>query len=125
MILNPEDISALNLIFSFTYLDPFCIFIYTFHTLFIDMLLKVEPWDERALLIDFGGHKWANYSSVRWRFFQQQCTRMSFLQDVPALGICKWIANNNNILFCFFKFIFISWRLISLQYCSGFGHTLT
>ena len=25
----------------------------------------------------------------------------------------------------FFKFIFISWRLITLQYCSGFCHTLT
>ena len=25
----------------------------------------------------------------------------------------------------FFSFIFISWRLITLQYCSGFGHTLT
>ena len=25
----------------------------------------------------------------------------------------------------FFPFIFISWRLITLQYCSGFGHTLT
>ena len=28
------------------------------------------------------------------------------------------------ILFCF-SFIFISWRLITLQYCSGFCHTLT
>ena len=29
-------------------------------------------------------------------------------------------------LFClFFPFIFISWRLITLQYCSGFCHTLT
>ena len=25
---------------------------------------------------------------------------------------------------CFFFFIFISWRLITLQYCSGFCHTL-
>ena len=25
----------------------------------------------------------------------------------------------------FFSFIFISWRLIALQYCSGFCHTLT
>ena len=30
------------------------------------------------------------------------------------------------LLFCFvFPFIFISWRLITLQYCSGFCHTLT
>ena len=27
--------------------------------------------------------------------------------------------------FFFFPFIFISWRLIALQYCSGFCHTLT
>ena len=29
------------------------------------------------------------------------------------------------LLFVFFPFIFISWRLITLQYCSGFCHTLT
>ena len=29
------------------------------------------------------------------------------------------------VLFFFFPFIFISWRLITLQYCSGFCHTLT
>ena len=29
------------------------------------------------------------------------------------------------ILFYFFPFIFISWRLITLQYCSGICHTLT
>ena len=28
-------------------------------------------------------------------------------------------------LYLFFSFIFISWRLITLQYCSGFCHTLT
>ena len=28
-------------------------------------------------------------------------------------------------IFYFFPFIFISWRLITLQYCSGFCHTLT
>ena len=28
-------------------------------------------------------------------------------------------------LYNFFSFIFISWRLITLQYCSGFCHTLT
>ena len=29
------------------------------------------------------------------------------------------------LAFFFFPFIFISWRLITLQYCSGFCHTLT
>ena len=28
-------------------------------------------------------------------------------------------------IFIFFSFIFISWRLITLQYCNGFCHTLT
>ena len=28
-------------------------------------------------------------------------------------------------VFFFFSFIFISWRLITLQYCGGFCHTLT
>ena len=30
-----------------------------------------------------------------------------------------------SVLFFFFSFFFISWRLITLQYCSGFCHTLT
>ena len=30
-----------------------------------------------------------------------------------------------HVLFLFISFIFISWRLITLQYCSGFCHTLT
>ena len=29
------------------------------------------------------------------------------------------------LFFLFFPIIFISWRLITLQYCSGFCHTLT
>ena len=29
------------------------------------------------------------------------------------------------LFICFFPIIFISWRLITLQYCSGFCHTLT
>ena len=28
-------------------------------------------------------------------------------------------------IYAFLKFIFISWKLITLQYCSGFCHTLT
>jgi len=30
-----------------------------------------------------------------------------------------------NLYFLFFKFIYFNWRLITLQYCSGFCHTLT
>ena len=31
----------------------------------------------------------------------------------------------NGLSFFFFSFIFISWRLITLQYWTGFCHTLT
>ena len=34
----------------------------------------------------------------------------------------SWVLKN---LCFFFSFIFISWRVITLQYCSGFCHTLT
>ena len=39
----------------------------------------------------------------------------------------RWwaIYNLHTFSFFFFSFIFISWRLINLQYCSGFCHTLT
>ena len=38
-------------------------------------------------------------------------------------GISNWFYYFFNC--CFFSFIFISCRLITLQYCSGFCHTLT
>ena len=37
----------------------------------------------------------------------------------------KLKASNSFVELIFFSFIFISWRLITLQYCSGFCHTLT
>ena len=37
----------------------------------------------------------------------------------------RQVSNQACLLFFFFSFIFISWRLITLQYCSGFCHTLT
>ena len=43
---------------------------------------------------------------------------------VAANGILffLWLSTKNEH---FFSFISISWRLITLQYCSGFCHTLT
>ena len=55
--------------------------------------------------------------------------RVSYL-NFPKLNL--WTLQNkslpgyiNFINSLFFSFIFISWRLITLQYCSGFCHTLT
>ena len=40
--------------------------------------------------------------------------------------ICSKNNLGGKVVFAFlFSFIFISWRLITLQYCSGFCHTLT
>ena len=45
----------------------------------------------------------------------------------PTLAVMrvKMIGHCAGDYFIFFPFIFISWRLITLQYCSGFCHTLT
>ena len=45
----------------------------------------------------------------------------SFVNWIFRVRIPEWVS----ISFFFFPFIFISWRLITLQYCSGFCHTLT
>ena len=41
---------------------------------------------------------------------------------ICLLAVCIFFGEN---AYLFFSFIFISWRLITLQYCSGFCHTLT
>ena len=45
--------------------------------------------------------------------------------SVPSLE--KWLFKffTSSCFFFFFSFIYISWRLITLQYCSGFCHALT
>ena len=40
-------------------------------------------------------------------------------------GFCVALGSLSFILFYFVYFFFISWRLITLQNCSGFCHTLT
>ena len=50
--------------------------------------------------------------------------------SIVSLSICHGMMGPDAIIFIFwmlnfFSFIFISWRLITLQYCSGFCHTLT
>ena len=44
------------------------------------------------------------------------------LRWLKYFEIKQWWWQHN---FLFFSFIIISWRLITLQYCSGFCHTLT
>ena len=53
------------------------------------------------------------YGYESWTIKKAECQR------IDAFELLSWR------LFFFFSFIFISWRLITLQYCSGFCHTLT
>ena len=55
------------------------------------------------------------------------CFPFTVLFGFPFFFFCICVASNFLIFFIFiyFSFIFISWRLITLQYCSGFCHTLT
>ena len=46
-----------------------------------------------------------------------------FSYDTLVVG--NLISDSSVFSFLFFSFIFISWRLITLQYRSGFCHTLT
>ena len=48
--------------------------------------------------------------------------RRLYFQSPQSAGKA-WTTNLSKYIF--FSFIFISWRLITLQYCSGFCHTLT
>ena len=62
-----------------------------------------------------------------FRYFPvPQPVREEPVLDAVLSGKCSTVSyfvlgNSNN----FFSFIFISWRLITLQCCSGFCHTLT
>ena len=48
-----------------------------------------------------------------------------FSQDIEYSSQCYTGGPYCLSIFFFFPFIFISWRLITLQYCSGFCHMLT
>ena len=64
----------------------------------------------------------SSYRMLRqWKYGVQSLPR--FTELVKSIPAC-W-SNYAWFLSFFFSFIFISWRLITLQYCSGFCHTLT
>ena len=62
---------------------------------------------------------WTRVSHVAGRFFIVCAIRetLTFRRGLQITGV--------PCLFFFFPFIFISWRILTLQYCSGFCHTLT
>ena len=72
-----------------------------------------------------GGGETNKYSSELLRKALVSPLGVSFWRgDRPKPQSCGGQGVLSNVNF-FFSFIFISWRLITLQYCSGFCHTLT
>ena len=64
------------------------------------------------------------YFSVMCILGNRNCPN-DFSLKIQNLGKLKLLAFLSDFIFFLFSFIFISWRLITLQYCSGFCHTLT
>ena len=67
---------------------------------------------------------------VFWFFGLETCGILAPRPEIePTLPALSYPLNCQGSpffhFFFFFSFIFISWRLITLQYCSGFCHTLT
>ena len=62
-------------------------------------------------------HSWSLCTS------QYEFIRTPMFRKV-LIGVLFVCFNSSNVLFFFHLFLF-SWRLITLQYCSGFCHTLT
>ena len=59
----------------------------------------------------------------------EMLTLLSFCEILdskwPIFFRGSFVRIRSAVNFFFFSFIFISWRLITSQHCSGFGHTLT
>ena len=60
-----------------------------------------------------------NHLLLPEKFFLPQFLLLNILTQWWLLLNSSWLGDP------FFPFIFISWRLITLQYCSGFCHSLT
>ena len=61
-----------------------------------------------------------NFSKLGWLWPIYRCGTWASKVTWPLQGHTQLFS-----FFLFFSFIFISWRPITLQYCSGFCHTLT
>ena len=66
-------------------------------------------------------------ASILWHssFFTVQLSH-PYMIIGKTIALTRWtfVVKVMSLLFIYFSFIFISWRLITLQYCSGFCHTL-
>ena len=83
---------------------------------------------ELSLIIIMDCDNVSSKSPCRGALFDFPLTVGILKQGSTQVNYFLFLLEINQICFpshLFFSFIFISWRLISLQYCSGFCHTLT
>ena len=52
------------------------------------------------------------------------CQILALTFKIHYVDVCNNWLGFYYYYFYYFSFIYISWRLITLQYCSGFCHTL-
>ena len=91
-----------------------------------ESLMCSSPWDHKELDMT----ERLNWSELNWFciLFTLHTNFHLYKEPFPSLrGMLGRHGNSLNLFFYLFvfPFIFISWRLITLQYCSGFYHTLT
>ena len=96
----------------------------------ISFLLSLPPTSHATLL---GHHRTLSPQQIlkttrRKELTNMTCTASKIWWRLAFFFFFFWViywkrrVNNGSF---FFSFIFISWRLITLQYCSGFCYTLT
>ena len=68
-------------------------------------------------------HTLTQLSRKKMNIFLEYIIKPSKKRRVFSEADCHEI-NLSQIYIYIFSFVFISWRLITLQYCSGFCHTL-
>ena len=78
------------------------------------------PWTEEP-----GGLQSMGSRRVRHNWTTNTTNRSLHATKVNRWRLNKWTKMEISIILFFNFHFFISWRLITLQYCSGFCHTLT
>ena len=69
-------------------------------------------------------HTLTHMGLPQWLNSKESACNVGDLGLILGLGKSPEEEHGNPLQYFFFPFIFISWRLITLQYCSGFCHTL-
>ena len=98
-----------------------------FNTVLEDLAIRIKE-NEREYKLETKQN--CHCLQTRWYYTQKILNMLRECYQSSSMNSLKWqdtklILRNFLHFFFFFSFIFIIWRLITLQDCSGFYHTLT